>query len=199
MKAENDRAFKEWAIVCQALKEGRQTVLVRKGGIREEEGVFRVDHQEFFLMPTYEHQDPRLLQPTYASLLEGRETAGFDPRSITLEAYAVVDTVLQAQEEQRVNALASEFLWNDEYVRTRFDYNPYDPLYVILLRVYRLPAPVILPMRQEYGGCRSWVTLERPISTAGAVPALSDSAFSERRAAVLDTLGSANSRGTSAV
>ena len=28
-------AFKEWAITCKALEEGRQVVLLRKGGIME--------------------------------------------------------------------------------------------------------------------------------------------------------------------
>ena len=69
MREIHDRAFKEWAVVCEALKSGRQTVLIRKGGIREEDGIFRVDDEEFFLMPTYDHQTPKLVKPEFIPAL----------------------------------------------------------------------------------------------------------------------------------
>ena len=62
MKPTHDRAFKEWAVSCQTMAEGRQILLIRKGGIREESGVFRIHDPEFWLMPTYEHQNAALLQ-----------------------------------------------------------------------------------------------------------------------------------------
>ena len=73
MLTQHDRAFKEWAVVCDALKTGRQIVLVRKGGIREEEGVFRISDPEFFLMPTYEHQNPMLVQPEFVPSIEASQ------------------------------------------------------------------------------------------------------------------------------
>jgi hypothetical protein len=194
MLAEHNRAFKEWAVVCEAMQAGRQIVLVRKGGIREEEGVFRVKDPEFFLIPTYEHQNESLLQPAYAGQLREIQAAGFDPRVVRINAYAVVDTVTVADDEERVNALAGEYIWNAEYVKQRFDFNPYDPLYILVLRVYNLPETYVLPMRPDYAGCKSWVTLEQPLSTAGAVPAIPEDAFARRRAAVLETLGNEEMR-----
>ena len=44
MLNQNNRALKEWAVVCDALRDGRQICLLRKGGIREEAGVFLHDH-----------------------------------------------------------------------------------------------------------------------------------------------------------
>ena len=51
-------AFKEWAGVCDALIEGRQTVIIRKGGISETAGPgeFDLEHPEFWLYPTWVHQ-----------------------------------------------------------------------------------------------------------------------------------------------
>jgi hypothetical protein len=184
----HDRAFKEWAFVCEAMKQGRQIVLIRKGGIREEEGVFQVNDPEFFLMPTYEHQNPDLLQGPYIADLEKMQTLPFDPRSVTIDAYAVVDTVRTCDDEDRLQELAVGHVWNEKYLRMRLNFNPYDPLYVLILRVYRLPAATTLPMRPEYGGCKSWVTLERPLSTADAVPALPDDEFRARRAKLLAIL-----------
>ena len=61
MKAECDRAFKEWAVSCAAMQSGEQILLIRKGGIREDGGTFTIADTEFFLMPTYEHQDAGII------------------------------------------------------------------------------------------------------------------------------------------
>src|ERR1051325_9763752 len=129
MRLEHDRAFKEWAVVCRALRDGDQTVLLRKGGIREEDGMFRIEDSEFFLMPTYEHQNAALLRPPW------QPDPGFDPGNATIDTYAVVDSILTCEDEDRLNALAAEYIWNEEYVRIWLNFNPYDPLYVLILRV----------------------------------------------------------------
>ena len=41
-------ALKEWAVVCKALEEGRQILLLRKGGIMEYRQGFEVKHDEIF-------------------------------------------------------------------------------------------------------------------------------------------------------
>ncbi len=56
-------ALKEWAVTVQALAQGRQVLLLRKGGIHEEGKDFRVVHPAFLLYPTYEHQREDLLKP----------------------------------------------------------------------------------------------------------------------------------------
>lgn len=188
MKSAHNRAFKEWAIACEALKSGEQTLLIRKGGIREEGGIFRIEDEEFFLLPTYEHQNARLLRETYLSRLEAIQAASHDPARITIDAYAVVTEIHCAENERQVQAVAYECLWNDTYIAERFNYNPYDPLYLLVLRVYALPESITLPMRAEYGGCKSWVTLERDISLEGALPALSDTEFSARSHALMERL-----------
>src|SRR3989338_5866122 len=57
MKTENPIAFKEWAVIVNAFRQGKQILILRKGGIREETVDFQVEHNEFFLFPTYEHQN----------------------------------------------------------------------------------------------------------------------------------------------
>ena len=46
-------ALKEWAVICRALAEGRQSLLLRKGGIAEAGGAFQVEQPRFWLLPTY--------------------------------------------------------------------------------------------------------------------------------------------------
>ena len=188
MSPEQDRAFKEWAVSCRALAEGRQTLLIRKGGIREEGGVFRIDDSEFWLMPTYEHQNAGQLQPEFVPALASIEAQPRRPDTVTLSAYAVVDTIAVAQDDAQVNALAAEHIWNPAYVKLRFDFNPYDPLYVVLLRVYRLPEPLTIAMLPEYAGCKSWVSLSRAYPTTALTPVLAEAEYAARRRAVLDLL-----------
>src|SRR4051812_20129921 len=52
-------AFKEWAVICRALAEGRQAVILRKGGIAEDGGRFRPEHDRFLLYPTFFHEQHR--------------------------------------------------------------------------------------------------------------------------------------------
>lgn len=188
MLTQHDRAFKEWAVACEAMKEGRQILLIRKGGIREEGGVFTVNDPEFFLMPTYEHQNARLLEPEWVTRLEANRAIARNPNEVTIDTYAVVDTVLTAKDDDQVNAARDETIWNPTYVKERFDFNPYDPLYLLVLRVYNLPQATTLPLLPEYVGCKSWVTLATPLSTLDATPAISEDEFIRRRTALLGRL-----------
>src|SRR6185369_4419172 len=49
-------AFKEWAIVVDALGRGEQIMILRKGGISEGRGGFKMEHDEFLLFPSQFHQ-----------------------------------------------------------------------------------------------------------------------------------------------
>ena len=56
-------AFKEWAVVCRALAEGRQALILRKGGIAETGGQFSPEHSRFWLYPTFAHEKPEGIKP----------------------------------------------------------------------------------------------------------------------------------------
>src|SRR5437762_14278621 len=80
-------ALKEWASVCSALEEGRQILLLRKGGILEAIGGFELEHPQFFLFPTYLHQNAQMLkEPDRNRLVTMTE----DPAQITLSTAATV-------------------------------------------------------------------------------------------------------------
>ena len=50
------------------------------------------------------------------------------------------------------------------------------------MRVFRLPQRVELPMLPAYGGCKSWIELEREIATEGSQPVLADAEFARKLA-----------------
>ncbi|HWD18423.1 MAG TPA: DUF1802 family protein, partial [Verrucomicrobiae bacterium] len=57
-------AFKEWAVVVDALGHGGQIIILRKGGIREGRAGFQVEHEEFLLFPTLFHQQREAVVPS---------------------------------------------------------------------------------------------------------------------------------------
>src|SRR2546421_12135355 len=67
-------ALKEWAVTVRALAEGEQLLTLRKGGIREPDKHFKLEHDRFFLYPTFDHQCADLVrashQPELARALE---------------------------------------------------------------------------------------------------------------------------------
>src|SRR5579871_3444210 len=63
-------AFKEWAVICRALADGKQSLILRKGGIEEASGDFRLEHMRFWLFPTFAHQQEEGIRPEARPLLE---------------------------------------------------------------------------------------------------------------------------------
>ena len=58
-------AFKEWSVTVRALAEGEQLLTLRKGGIREENKHFELEHERFFLYPTFDHQRNDLVRESH--------------------------------------------------------------------------------------------------------------------------------------
>jgi hypothetical protein len=151
-------AFKEWAAICRALATGRQDVILRKGGIVEPGGGFRVDHREFLLLPTFVHQAPESLVPGARDLLADIDadrpaegTVEFRHRAIVREAHRVHDLAELA-------AWRPRHVWSDAIVAERF-HRWQDELHVLVVDVTPLPSPLVLPWHESYGGCKSWVEL----------------------------------------
>jgi hypothetical protein len=171
-------AFKEWAVICQALADGRQALILRKGGIAEAGGRFEVEHTRFWLFPTYTHQQRQGIKPSAAAMLDEVEKARPAAGIVRLSHFAQVEGVYDVHDVVGVLQIASLHLWSEETVRARFAYRR-PGLYVLPVRVYRAREVYELPDIPAYAGCRSWVTLESPLPTEGATPVLDDAAFRE--------------------
>ncbi len=169
-------ALKEWAVVAEALAAGRQTMLLRKGGIEEQGGEFRLEHSEFFLYPTYEHQHRRHVRPEFQADFDRALAAQPAGGAVRVRVYAIVAESFPVKSPDVLRALSEFHVWTDEFLKRRFVYRPERPLLLLALRVYTLPE-VLLPFRAEYRGCKSWVELDRELSTAGAMPVLGDGEF----------------------
>lgn len=163
-------AFKEWAVVCRALADGRQRLILRKGGIAEAGGVFRPEFDRFWLYPTHFHEQQQAgireeFLPLFAEAEAGRAPAG----TVRLSHFAEVTAVTFADSLDAVLALADRHVWTEATVRQRFAYRTAG-LYVLEVDVFRVPTPFEVAESPEYAGCKTWVHLTEPLSTAGAGP-----------------------------
>lgn len=175
-------ALKEWDVAINALAEGETIMLLRKGGIREVNGTFEVPHRDVWLYPTYEHQKPNLLKPEYAKQIQPVDS-GWHPESVMIRARATITHVIEVTEPEVVDALVPFHIWTSDFATERFRWKPRSPLYILLLRVYRLPNIITIPFDDAYRGCKSWMTLmlpqdAQPLDTAlNAEPVLTDAEY----------------------
>lgn len=172
-----DTALKEWSVAVEAIAQGEQIILLRKGGIREEQGHFRAKSDRIILFPTFEHQKPALLKPAYQSVVTP-VASGWHPEKITLKAWAEVTHIFLTTEAEKVRALSDFHIWQPQLAADRLKWKPKQPLYVLALRAYRLVSPVEIAWNSDlYGGCRSWISLEQPVEVDTTHPAVETGAY----------------------
>ena len=197
-------AFKEWAVTVRALAEGEQLITLRKGGIRETDKHFALEHERFFLYPTFDHQHYDLVRESHQpelrrALEEGVWAEGEpplhafnaggelqQPDRVRIRAWAEVAGHFTVTDPRAVDALSPFYVWTTDYAEKRLAWKRRHPLHVLLLRTYRIPRPVTVKVKDEYGGCRSWLELQRELPFEGT-PVLSDDEF-ERAAEEIEAI-----------
>jgi len=148
--------LKEWRAVCDALAGGRQSILLRKGGIQEGPGGFAISHDAFALLPTWLHQKRDMLKPAARATAE---EGGEEPAAFKLAHGCLVDRVVVVPSRAALDAIDDLHLWAEPYLELRWNYRPERPLFLVLVRAYRLAEPFELENTFEVAGCRSWVPL----------------------------------------
>jgi hypothetical protein len=188
LPSSTDIAFKEWAVTVQALAQGRQVLLMRKGGIREEGKEFKVQHHDFLLYPTYEHQRSDLLQLPYRLKYQPALEQAPDPLKITFTHWARVEETLELWDQAALPLLQPLHIWTLDYAEKRLHWKPRRPLILMLLRVYKMGLPASVDFQDRYNGCKSWVTLDAPVPTAGLSPVLTNDQFQNAVSRVKEAL-----------
>jgi hypothetical protein len=176
-------ALKEWAIVCKALEDGNQMLLLRKGGIMEYRKGFEVKHNEFLLYPTFEHQSVESIKVEYKEKLKeileeqnkyynnnnnnnnrkeiDKDNKNFNTSSNNIiKLLAKVEDVIEISDKLILSELRDYHIWSDEYVTMRMNYNPSKPMSILLLRIYKLRKPLIVDINDTWAGCKSWIDIE---------------------------------------
>jgi len=173
-------ALKEWAISAESLAQGRQILLLRKGGLLDEDGTFHLEHSAFYFLPTWFHQERALVKAEHQDLWvqaprEQDETA----KVAYLRHFGRVEEVWQLRENAESALQNAAHIYSRSYLDTRFGYQEEKPLLCAAIRIWTLQKPVRYELQERDLGCKSWVEWEAPLE-ASATPALADETFARK-------------------
>jgi hypothetical protein len=154
-KLPHHTALKEWSNVVASLGRGTQIVLIRKGGIADPS--FGVEADRFYLYPTYFHQGESEARP-----------------SVEITHWCEVVKTWIVRDVAALERLAPHVVLPMETLGARFRFRPDQALYVIAVRAWELAQAAQVRFREEYAGCKSWVSVDEEIDVDGSTPVLTD-------------------------
>ena len=154
-------AFKEWAVIVDALGRGDQIIILRKGGINEGAGGFKMEHPRFLLFPTLFHQQRESVLPSAQIRFDLLAPNFPPPGKLRLEFFAETAAAAKLDSLADARALNGQHVWRDEVIAERFDWGRDKSIFALAVRILQLPQPVELPLMPAYAGCKSWVELDR--------------------------------------
>lgn len=158
-------AFKEWALIVDALGSGRQNIILRKGGIIEEGGEFELKSKKFLLFPTQFHQTNELIKEAWRPFLDGSKYQP-DPSSVRLEYFVEVADSRVITDWETLMKLHNYHAWTEDVVKERF--NRWEKsVSMLVVQVFQLLEPIIIELRPEYSGCKSWIEIDEDIELIG--------------------------------
>lgn len=159
-------AFKEWQVVCEALASGRQTVILRKGGIHEGREGFAWKHKQFALFPTRFHSQEAGVRPAdWVQYGEGGLREWQDGEVVPIRWQCKVVRAVTLESWHEVEALQDQHIWTEEVVRERFDWEMKGvkgaSLHAAFVEASLIEGQRDIVYRKGcHGGCRSWVKLD---------------------------------------
>jgi len=178
-------ALKEWNVLCRALEAGEQIFLLRKGGISESIGGFEIEHRQFLFFPTFLHQNPAMLKPKRREPIQPQEA---EPETVEIRCAAEITDIVAVKDRAQIGRLDDHHIWSPALIDMRFSYKPQNPLYLLIVRAYRLPQPLTILNTPAFAGCKSWVPLDSSIDIRGVTPAIDSEAFDSKRQSILNAL-----------
>lgn len=156
------KSLKEWATIIDALENGDQTVLLRKGGILDEASGFRIESKKFLLYPTQEHQELDHIRPQFHTYLERIKTRLPSEGFNMITSYAEILEEADILSESTIMRLSQFHIWSESYINERIKWKPENPIKAMFLRIYKIPR-LDIPLKSEYQGCKSWININAEI------------------------------------
>ena len=173
-------AFKEWQVVVGALVAGRQTLILRKGGLAEGRAGFEKRAARFWLFPTAFHAQCDKIKPA-AEIAPPLEPMKGE---VLITAFADVHHHAFLSDWECVRALDPHHIWTEATIRERFDWSKPPGVHALVVRVHRLRQPVGFTPTPAMAGCRSWVDVPYAFADHASDPVCDDVAFAARVKAI---------------
>lgn len=169
-------ALKEWNTTVEALGQGKIIAIWRKGGINES---FAVPEKRFLLLPTFTHQSLDKIKREYWAFFNHNHKLEKE-NQVQIKYWAEIYDEINIERQEQLLWISNELIHEEDYIRSLFSSCPEHKGKLLLLRVYLLFYPVLIPNSAEYSGCKSWVELNIDIPRIKSKPALSFKDFSQR-------------------
>ena len=167
-------------MIVDALGRGEQIIILRKGGISEGRGGFKVEHPRFLLFPTLFHQQRDGVVPAAQNRFDELARNFPPPDRLRLEFFAELASAERLDSPSQAEALRGQHIWRDDVIAGRFDWGREQAIFALAVKVFRLPRAIELPLSPAHGGCKSWVELENEIATDEAKPVLAPAEFENK-------------------
>ncbi|MBC7450507.1 MAG: DUF1802 family protein [Cytophagales bacterium] len=159
-------AFKEWACIVDALGKGKQSIILRKGGISEGgNGDFELKGKQFLLFPTLFHQSDEMIKPDWKPFLSDTRFHQEEGK-VNIKYYVQVADVQVLTDWEKVKKLNAYHAWKEEIIRERFE-RWGNSIHLLIVQVFEFGASFNLDILPEYGGCKSWTEIDKPIEFVG--------------------------------
>lgn len=151
-------AFKEWTTVIDAMICGRQTVIIRKGGIAEDFDKFELRADEFLLFPTLFHQLDEKIKPDW---LEAQPNQDYypNPNQVRITHKAIVKHSNHVSNYNELLHLKDKHVYTDAVIQERFNRWNDKGVYVIEFDIEELDKEILIEITPEMMGCKSWINI----------------------------------------
>jgi hypothetical protein len=172
-------AYKEWAVICEALGRGDQSLLLHQAGTDEGDPAFLRNEAQFWLFPTFSQQQQTGIIEDAKTLLQQVETDRPPSGTVRVQYWAEITTIYRVREALPAVLLAHLHYYSEETVLQRLEagLGGVGGLYVLVVRVWKPPRAVEIAEAADPASRPCWVELAQPLSTENSTPALDDDSF----------------------
>ncbi len=179
-------AFKEWSLICDLLGSGQQSIILRKGGIAEGRDGFQFKEREFFLFPTFFHEQiSRIRDGSNVSLSVVKPP---EDSKVAISLFAQIEFACEITSLENLTHLAPFHYWSEQTILERFEWGRGRSIKFAFVRIFLLSPTWELDNRPEFAGCKSWIDLPMAPEKLIFEPVLTEEQHALRRAEILRAL-----------
>ncbi|MEE2961390.1 MAG: DUF1802 family protein [Myxococcota bacterium] len=175
LEPEINKGLREWSVACEAIRQGQQVFLLRKGGLNQPnkpENV--VPEQPFAFVPNYQFQNQMAIKPEACRLYRPQLQASEDDTKVEITTVGVITESMSIENPVQAHRLWERHVWTADYLTERINTRPELKLHLMYVRAYALPEPITIERPEPLNKLVSWIDLPCTINTQNAKPVLQD-------------------------